>query len=290
MEYNQEENVSGNLYPTGSDILDMIEDREQEWTIDATVPTPCDLHQEVILSEIRRVMKQDAITYAGDDSTKEPLPQEELEEIKMRTGQLEALLKIKPARKTPRFFIDYFPEKVYCSPYKYDLLIRVPTSVYSTSNIVFGYLDAETGQEIKENVKGKPSVDLGKTKVTESLGVTEIQYRVCFTVCSFHHFRRPFIFTASLKPKDSNTTLVKEINFFTSKAFLTFARKNIREDEVAWMSEDEEDVLGKRGFDEEHAKRKRVKTNHGQEMIKMMQEFDQDALDELDDLAEPREM
>jgi len=162
------------------------------------------------------------------------------EEIKTQQVNIkfEASLKIKPARKTPKFFINYFPEKIYCSPYKYDILIKIPTSMYTTHNILFNYLDGETGQNIKENLKGKSAVDIGKTKVTTNHGYTEIQYRVCFTVCSFHHYRRPFIFSALLQPIDKPN---EEILFFQSKLFQTFARKNIKEDEAAWISEDEEE-------------------------------------------------
>lgn len=166
-------------------------------------------------------------------------------------------------------------DKIYCSPYKYDILIRVPTQTFQRCTLNFGYLDAETGQEIKENIKGKPAVDLGRSKVVDENGMTEVSYRVCFTVCSFHHFRRPFIFTASLVPNDSDQGL-KPILFFHSKAFLTFARKNTKEDETAWISDDEEieeeeeEFLGKRPFEVCETRRKRARS---EDLSKEVQDY-----------------
>lgn len=181
-------------------------------------------------------------------------------EIPSKEGKIEATLKIKPARKTPKFFINYFPEKIYCSPYKYDILVKIPTSIYAHYNVIFNYLDAETGQNIKENLKGKTAIDIGKSKITSSHGITEIQYRVCFTVCSFHHYRRPFIFTASLQSQEKPE---QEILFFQSKPFQTFARKNIKEDELAWISDEEEDEENsysrKRSLEENEEEESKVK-------------------------------
>lgn len=188
-------------------------------------------------------------------------------ELPSKEGKFEASLKIKPARKTPKFFINYFPEKIYCSPYKYDILVKIPSTIYAHYNVIFNYIDSETGQNIKENLKGKSAIDIGKSKITQSHGITEIQYRVCFTVCSFHHYRRPFIFTASLQSQEKPE---QEILFFQSKPFQTFARKNIKEDEVAWMSEEEEEdevYYGKRSLDEEEEEESKYKRKKKEKFV-----------------------
>ena len=57
--------------------------------------------------------------------------------------------------------------------------------------------------------------------------MTIVNARVCFTVCSFHHYRRPFIFMTSLKSRklDENNSPIEEKTVFISNLFQTFARK-----------------------------------------------------------------
>src|SRR5690606_22812330 len=136
--------------------------------------------------------------------TTEPVPQ-------VVTGT-DMELCIKPARKTGKYFINYFPDKLYCSPYKYDILVKIPTTLFQSYKLAFRFLDGETGKKIKTNQKGKTAVYIEKTRTSHNAeGQTEILCRVCFTVCSFHHYRRPFIFSALLKPKlkDEKAPIIK---------------------------------------------------------------------------------
>jgi len=152
---------------------------------------------------------------------------------------------IKPARKTGKYFINYFPNKLYCSPYKYDILVKIPTTLYQSYKLVFRFIDAETGKKIKTNQKGKTAVYIEKTRTTHNAeGQTEILCRVCFTVCSFHHYRRAFIFSALLKPKlkDEKSPLIK---IFESQPFHTYARKSNKESDM-WASDEDDSSSKKR--------------------------------------------
>jgi hypothetical protein len=168
---------------------------------------------------------------------------------------------IKPARKTTKFYINYIPSTIYCSPYKYDILVKVPTTLFQTYKLVLRFLDAETGKRIKVNQKGKPAIHTEKTKTSHNpQGQTEVLSRVCFTVCSFHHFRKPFIFAATLKPR-LNGDGRSPINVFVSQPFHTFARKSSKEKDV-WADDDDEPKKrgkkrGRKSSKEEKASKKR---------------------------------
>lgn len=168
---------------------------------------------------------------------------------------------IKPARKTGKHYIKYFPEKLYCTPYKYDVRVRFNANeshVQYTGMLENGYeqsltfklLDGETRKTIKSNSKGEHALIVEKCKKNEVVSDTEDQqleqhdveendskrsqviYRLCFTVCSFHNFRRPFVIQCSEK----NSGLV----LFESNPFHIFARKTNRDKQSdAWGSDPE---------------------------------------------------
>jgi hypothetical protein len=190
-------------------------------------------------------------------------------------------LYIKPARKTPKYYISYFPDKIYCSPYKYDLLIQIPTELYEKYEVEFTYIDSETNEPIPFNHKGKPALDVGKTKITtrDEDKVTEILYRVCFTVCSFHHYRRPFILKVSLK----NPNLPEEeITFFKSQPFQTFARKNEMEDTDAWISDEEDSPKRRRKIKMEEEEEEEEEEDEEVKPLKRRKIMKGISLDEMD--------
>jgi hypothetical protein len=55
-----------------------------------------------------------------------------------------------------------FPNKVYCSPHKYDILCLVPTEDYKTCEVVFSYYDASTKEIIELNHRGNLLLQLLK--------------------------------------------------------------------------------------------------------------------------------
>ncbi|KAL0481832.1 histone-lysine N-methyltransferase [Acrasis kona] len=112
-----------------------------------------------------------------------------------------AKVQIKPARKTSKYFISYFPPKLYCSPYKYDMLITLPQAVFKSYRLAFRLLDGETNQQILLNTKSETSILIEKSKTirkSNQPGYLNASYRFCFNVCSFHNFRRPFFLTTHL--------------------------------------------------------------------------------------------
>ena len=197
---------------------------------------------------------------------------------------------IKPARKTPKYYITYFPDKIYCSPYKYDLLVQLSTDLSENNEIIFKYIDSETNEEIKHNHKNKPALEIGKTRITkkEDENLTEILYRVCFTVCSFHHYRRPFVLKVFLKDNETE----EEKLFFKSKPFQTFARKSDLEDIEAWISDDESTTsTRKRSTKEENEKlqkRKRKKVFKIEEDIDGEQEEEEEEENDFEDPFEEK--
>lgn len=112
-----------------------------------------------------------------------------------------AKVQIKPARKTAKYFISYFPPKLYCSPYKYDVLITLPAAIFKQYRLAFRLLDGETNQQILYNTKNETSILIEKSKTIRKgtqPGFANSSYRFCFNICSFHNFRRPFVLTAHL--------------------------------------------------------------------------------------------
>jgi hypothetical protein len=115
--------------------------------------------------------------------------------------ELRAKVQIKPARKTAKYFISYFPPKLYCSPYKYDVLITLPAAVFKTYRLAFRLIDGESNQQIIYNTKSETSILVEKSKTIRKgtqVGFANASYRFCFNICSFHNLRRPFVLTAHL--------------------------------------------------------------------------------------------
>lgn len=127
---------------------------------------------------------------------------------------------IKPARKTSEHFLPYFPKSLYCQPYKYDVSVNIPTYNYQMNTIQVGLIDGETFKPI--NSETKPTLQIEKmTETNHPNGTTDILIRFYFILCSFHHFKRPFLFGINLVSQLDGT--VNQI--YTSDAFHTFARK-----------------------------------------------------------------
>jgi hypothetical protein len=236
------------------EVLEFFDQEQEEFSIECLLPEPQPLqnkseekkkltHDDKDLSNIYEMLKKPRITEAKQPPVEGKVMIQKLKLPEQSTEKPQ--LYIKPARKTPKYYIAYFPDKIYCSPYKYDLLIQLPTELYEKYEIEFTYIDSETNEPIPFNHKGKPALDIGKTKIStrDDEKTTEILYRVCFTVCSFHHYRRPFILKVSLKNINHPE---EEINFFKSQPFQTFARKNEYEDTDAWISDEEEEEVPKR--------------------------------------------
>jgi hypothetical protein len=154
----------------------------------------------------------------------------------MNITEKDVELYLKPARKPTNSYVTTFPSKIYCSPYKYDIFVRIKEELDDIYEIKFRFIDSETNEIIKTNNKKKEAILIGKTKTQKNQNQIEHHYRVCFTVCSFHHFKRSFIFQAELKPKNKQNT--DKIIFFKSGLFTTFARKN-ENDVNEWKEEDE---------------------------------------------------
>lgn len=135
---------------------------------------------------------------------------------------------IKPARKTPDFYVSEFPDSLYCQPYKYDVLVRIPTLVYQASSLSIGLLDAETGEKISLE---KPSINVERVTETHlQSGESEILFRLYFTLCSFHYNKKQFRFTVQyVSHLDKSVHTV-----YTSAPFSTFARKSKEMD--VWTS------------------------------------------------------
>jgi hypothetical protein len=211
-------------------------------------------------------------------------PQKKIENIVNIPNFLQnkqVLLLLKPARKPTTSFITYFPRKIYCSPYKYDIYVKISEELDQNYDIKFNFIDSEDGTKILTNSKNKDSIIYGKTKKNKISGFIEYNFRVCFTVCSFHHFKRAFIFIAELKKKNNENEI---LTFFKSNPFTTFARKN-ENDLDAWNDDESEveeykdkEIEGKkRKFDlQGNEKNKKIKQDFTQikteDIKKMMNE------------------
>ncbi|KAF0981667.1 hypothetical protein FDP41_012324 [Naegleria fowleri] len=121
------------------------------------------------------------------------------------SSQEEITLFIKPARKTAKYFLMYIPPKLYCSPYKYDLMLRVPSPINDSNDFIFTLRDAETGEKISKNNKGVEAYCIERTKTQRKNylkpGFSNATFRLNFSVCSFHNGRKPFILTIHLRSK-----------------------------------------------------------------------------------------
>jgi hypothetical protein len=174
----------------------------------------------------------------------------------------QVVLLLKPARKPTNCYMTTFPKKIFCSPYKYDIYIKINEETDENYEIKFNFIDSEEGTKILLNSKQKDSITYGKTKKNKTSCFVEYNYRVCFTVCSFHHFKRAFIFTAELKKKDGNEIF----EFFKSNPFTTFARKNENDIDV-WNEENEEELIEKEG------KKRKTKNENEDKFKKIKNEF-----------------
>jgi hypothetical protein len=153
---------------------------------------------------------------------------------------------IKPARKTAECYLNHFPDSLYCQPYKYDVLVKVPTPFLQSNQLTIGLVDGETGEI--PNVD-KPSIQI--EKITENAtndGNTEVLYRLYFTLCSFHYNKKPFNFVVYLGTGENNTGMI-----YKSKPFSTFARKSKESD--VWSKKRK---LSELDFDEDKCKSERL--------------------------------
>lgn len=148
------------------------------------------------------------------------------DEVKILTG---TKISIKPARKATEFFVQKFPDKIYCLPYKYDLLVQVPAFTMGFYTIHLGFLDGETGELIEKKQKGRPALDVENTRLYNNQVSTDVEYRCCFTLCSFHYFKKPFMLQVTLFPHEDGLKqdkTLKRLIVFKSRPFHTFARKD----------------------------------------------------------------
>lgn len=133
---------------------------------------------------------------------------------------------LKPARKNSHKYLAFFPSKIYCAPYKYDLLVRLPASSYQgrTLNIILN--SAETQTKLKCKSQDQIPIVIEKTKATPSTkGVVEIMCRIRFNVCSFHYNKKPFSLRLVFSTSDAEPPLE-----YVSEPFCTYARKNDKDD------------------------------------------------------------
>eukprot|EP01080_Neovahlkampfia_damariscottae_P009621 gene9621-1825_t len=171
-------------------------------------------------SKVYQLMEENAITTPPPKN----IQTEEATRVLLENEKIE--LFIKPARKTADHYLDYLPNSLYCAPYKYDLKFLVPSTMSHTHELSFKLVDGETGEEIQSD-KGALQLE----KITRShlkSGQTQVQVRVCFTLCSFHNHKRAFTLGLYAKSYLDDSYFAA----FMSTPFHTYARKSKEMD--AW--------------------------------------------------------
>jgi hypothetical protein len=103
---------------------------------------------------------------------------------------------IKPSRKK-RTYISFFPNELCSSPYKYDILLRIPlhfTNQFNELQFTFHLMIQGTDQTW-QRVNQVDAVEVVKyLRTMFPLNYREIEWRIMFRVCSFHFHRKPFKF------------------------------------------------------------------------------------------------
>jgi len=103
---------------------------------------------------------------------------------------------IKPSRKK-RTYISFFPNELCSSPYKYDILLRIPlhfSNQFNELQFTFHLLIQGTDQQW-QRVNQTDAVEVVKyLRTMFPLNYREIEWRIMFRVCSFHFHRKPFKF------------------------------------------------------------------------------------------------
>jgi hypothetical protein len=113
---------------------------------------------------------------------------------------------IKPSRKK-RTYISFFPNELCSSPYKYDILLRIPlhfTNQFNELQFTFHLLIQGTDQQW-QRVNQADAVEVVKyLRTMFPLNYREIEWRIMFRVCSFHFHRKPFKFQVVYNSKLQN--------------------------------------------------------------------------------------
>ncbi|KAF0979216.1 hypothetical protein FDP41_001559 [Naegleria fowleri] len=116
---------------------------------------------------------------------------------------------IKPSRKK-RTYISCFPKELCSSPYKYDILLRIPlnyTNQFNESNFTFHLMIQ--GADKNWTPVTEQAVDIVKyLRTMFPLNFREIEWRLMYKVCSFHYGRKPFklrvIYNTNMNPASAN--------------------------------------------------------------------------------------
>ncbi|KAG2379343.1 hypothetical protein C9374_007482 [Naegleria lovaniensis] len=116
---------------------------------------------------------------------------------------------IKPSRKK-RTYISCFPKELCSSPYKYDILLRIPlnyTNQFNESNFTFHLMIQ--GADKNWTPVTEQAVDIVKyLRTMFPLNFREIEWRLMYKVCSFHYGRKPFklrvIYNTNMNPATAN--------------------------------------------------------------------------------------
>ncbi|EFC44231.1 predicted protein [Naegleria gruberi] len=151
-------------------------------------------------------------------------------------SQQDVSLYIKPARKTAKYFLTYIPPKLYCSPYKYDLMLRIPVTMNETHDFIFNLLDSESREKITKNNKGDEAYCIERTKTQRKNylkpGFVNATFRLNFSICSFHNSRKPFLISVHIRAKSLNQNnhntggdIESDQLILISDPFSIFARK-----------------------------------------------------------------
>ena len=154
---------------------------------------------------------------------------------------------IKPSRKK-RTYISFFPKELCSSPYKYDILLRIPlnyTNQFNESHFTFHLMIQ--GSDKQWTAVSEQAVEIVKyLRTMFPVNYREIEWRLMYKVCSFHYGRKPFklrvIYNTNSNPttalpipepsdnSDVKTTLPDNIIVFESEEFHIVARKKKEND------------------------------------------------------------
>ncbi|EFC42964.1 predicted protein [Naegleria gruberi] len=155
---------------------------------------------------------------------------------------------IKPSRKK-RTYISFFPKELCSSPYKYDILLRIPlnfTNQFNESHFTFHLMIQ--GSDRQWMAVPEQAVEIVKyLRTMFPLNFREIEWRLMYKVCSFHYGRKPFklrvIYNTNLNPEsavpvpenfatnsEGKATLSDNSIVYESEEFYIVARKKKEND------------------------------------------------------------
>lgn len=165
-------------------------------------------------------------------------------------------LLLKPSRKKRRY-ISFFPKELCSSPYKYDILLRIPlqfTNSFNENHFHFRLINQGNDVEWITVDNGIKVIKYLRTMCPMTF--REIEWRLMFKVCSFHYHRKPFRFQVTyLNPEEpfvgnvpqplptnngSLTVIPNNSIVFESEPFMIVARKKKEND--FWTEKDEEET------------------------------------------------